>query len=235
MANTTQYIMDYAMRNGVFCIDDIVRSLPKDGTISLSSIKSTITRLVNTERLARVKRSVYALVPTTKNAFDVVLGERERELNGMLKEKFPFATFCIYNGGTLAALQHHLSFNNATYIETEREVMEAAFVFLRDLGYDVYLNPKADMVAAYIDLKAAPVVIKPLKSESPMVVRDGVVVPTLEKVLVDIRKDADFGYLQCGESDKMLANAESLYMINYSRLSRYGRRRGINMNNNDCS
>lgn len=228
MTNTTQYIMNYAMQNKTFCIDDLLCMLPQDNTTSLSSIKSTITRLVNSERLARVKRGVYSFIPTMKNSFEIVIGEKEKQLNELLKEKFPFATFCIYNGGTLAPLQHHLSYNNATYIETERTVMEAAFEYLRDNGYEVYLNPKSDMMSTYVNLKSAPIIIKPLKTEAPTTEQDGVVVPTLEKILVDIQKDADFSYLQGAESDNMLSNAESLYMINYSRMYRYGRRRGLN-------
>lgn len=228
MTNTTQYIMNYAMQNKTFCIDDLLCMLPQDNTISLSSIKSTITRLVNSERLARVKRGVYSFIPAMKNSFEIVIGEKEKQLNELLKEKFPFATFCIYNGGTLAPLQHHLSYNNATYIETERTAMEAAFEYLRDNGYEVYLNPKSDMMSTYVNLKSAPIIIKPLKTEAPTTEQDGVVVPTLEKILVDIQKDADFSYLQGAESDNMLSNAESLYMINYSRMYRYGRRRGLN-------
>lgn len=229
MANTTQYIMNYAMQNQTFCIDDLLCMLPKDSSISLSSIKSTITRLVSSERLARVKRGVYSYIPAMKNSFEIVIGEKEKQLNELLKEKFPFATFCIYNGGTLAPLQHHLSFNNATYIETERIVMESAFEYLRDKGYEVFLNPKSDIVSTYIDLKSAPIIIKPLKTESPTTEQDGIVIPTLEKILVDIQKDADYSYLQGAESDNMLSNAESLYMINYSRMYRYGRRRGLNL------
>ena len=31
-----------------------------------------------------------------------------------------YAHFCIYNGNIISPLQHHLSANNITYIETER-------------------------------------------------------------------------------------------------------------------
>ena len=229
MANTTEYIMNYAMRNSRFCIADLMQGLLENSSVSLSSIKSTITRLVHSGRLARVKRGVYSFMPAMKNSFEIVIGEKETQLNTLLNEKFPFATFCIYNGETLAPIQHHLSFNNATYIETERIVMESAFSYLRDEGYVVFLDPDADMMSTYIDLKSAPIIIKPLITESPTTEQDGMVVPTLEKILVDIQKDADFSYLQGAESDKMLANAESLYMINFSRLHRYGKRRGLNI------
>ena len=229
MANTTEYIMNCAVQNQVFCINDLLRKLPEDDASSLSSIKSTITRLVRSGRLARIKRGIYSLMPAMKNSFQIVLGENEKRLNVLLKEKFPFATFCIYNGQSLAPLQHHLSFNNATYIETERAVMEFAFDYLRDNGYNAFLNPNADMMAKYIDLKSSPIIIKPQKTESPTTEQEGFIVPALEKLLVDIQKDADFSYLQGAESDYMLENAQSLYMINFSRLQRYGRRRGLNI------
>lgn len=229
MTNTTEYIMGYAKQNQIFCIADLMRMMPENNATSLSSIKSTITRLIKSERLVRIRRGTYSLMPAIKNKLDIVIEEKEKIVNDLLKEKFPFATFCIYNGKTLAPLQHHLSFNNATYIETERTVMEAAFSYLRDNGYTVFLNPKADIVSTYIDLKTAPIIIKPLITESPTAEQSGMVVPTLEKILVDIQKDADFSYLHGTEGDNMIANADSLYMINYSRLYRYGRRRGLNL------
>jgi len=51
--------------------------------------------------------------------------------------------------------------------------------------------------------------------------------PTLEKLLVDIQKDADFDYLQGAESLYMYQMAFDLYTINTQRLMRYAKRRGI--------
>ena len=64
-------------------------------------------------------------------------------------------------------------------------------------------------------------------TESPIEQVDGVPSPTLEKLLVDIEKDADFQYLQGAEAARMRENAESLYYINTTRLNRYARRRGL--------
>ena len=53
----------------------------------------------------------------------------------------------------------------------------------------------------------------------------GVTVPMLEKLLVDIRCDADFDYLGGGEAFRMLENAVSLYLVNRTKLLRYAGRR----------
>jgi len=56
---------------------------------------------------------------------------------------------------------------------------------------------------------------------------EGIRIPTLEKLLVDIQKDADFDYLRGAESLYMYQMAFELYNINTQRLMRYAKRRGI--------
>ena len=55
----------------------------------------------------------------------------------------------------------------------------------------------------------------------------GITVPTLEKLLVDIRVDEDFFYLQGSEAFYVLRNAADRNVINISKLMRYARRRHI--------
>lgn len=227
MISATQYILTYAEQNSPFLISELMQSLPDTEKLSKRSVVCTISRLVDSHRLARIARGVYSKVYEHKNKFNVVLGEMEREVYELLSSQYPLATFCIYNGQTLAPLQHHLSYNTITYVETERVVIEAAFNTLRDHGYSVFLNPKEEVVTLYIDLKQPAVIVKPLVSEAPLDKQDGFIVPTLEKLLIDILKDPDFSYLQGIESDYMLENANALYSINTSRLARYARRRGM--------
>ncbi|MDY4998619.1 MAG: DUF6577 family protein, partial [Bacteroidaceae bacterium] len=64
-------------------------------------------------------------------------------------------------------------------------------------------------------------------TEAPLQTMEGVTVPTLEKLLVDINKDPDFSYLQGAEAERIMANAKALYIINATRLRRYAKRRGL--------
>ena len=230
MINVTKNIIYFAMQNESFCIHDLFDYLAKRGEISQSSVKSTITRLVKANKLTRLQRGIYAYTDgRQKSDYKAVVDERERHLYFELRHRFPFAHFCVYNGGSLASLQHHLFYNNATYIETDRAAMESVFYTLRSQGRDVYLNPKLEVTTLYIDFKKAPIIIKPLTTESPLHDSEGVMVPTLEKLLIDIRKDVDIFYLQGAEYENIIYNANSLYKINHSRLNRYGRRRGISI------
>ena len=117
--------------------------------------------------------------------------------------------------------------NSITYIETEREATSAVFNHLRDVGRTVYLRPTRELIYNYIDLSQPAIFVKPLITESPVQECNGVLVPTLEKLLVDLQQDDDFFYLQEAEGVNIFRNALSLYTINESRLLRYASRRGI--------
>ena len=77
----------------------------------------------------------------------------------------------------------------------------------------------------YVDISQPGLIVKPMVTGSPLQECDGVVVPTLEKILVDIRRDADLDYMGGGEAFRVLENALSLYSLNTTKLLRYAGRR----------
>ena len=51
--------------------------------------------------------------------------------------------------------------------------------------------------------------------------------PSLEKLLIDIRRDKDFDYLAGEECSRMLENAFNMFTVNTTKLLRYAGRRGV--------
>lgn len=201
--------------------------LKENGQSSSNTMTCMLTQMVDTGELHRVSRGLYALASDNKQTFHAVLDDKEKEVSKKLKNKFPFATFCIYNGRSLSPLQHHVSENNVTYIETERFAVESVFDFLKSEGYIVWNNPNSDFIYRYVNLKEESFIVKPLITESPIEESDGILVPTLEKMLVDIKRDPCFEYLHGTESSRMWQNAKDMYNINQTRLRRYAHRRGL--------
>ena len=68
-------------------------------------------------------------------------------------------------------------------------------------------------------------VVNPLYTESPLETVDGIVVPTAEKVLVDIVANPEFFYLQGSEANTIYSNVLRDCYISIPRLKRYARRR----------
>ena len=217
--------MDYAALHSDFGLHDLYAHLDGEADISRQTVSWYLTKLTESGQLRRIGHGKYA--KADKQQFAIVPTDDQQQLNEILKKHWPFAHFCIYDGSVISPLQHLLAANNITYIETEREATSAVFNHLRDEGRTAYLRPTRDLIYKYIDLSQPAIFVKPLITESPVQECNGVLVPTLEKLLVDLQKDADFFYLQEAEGFNIFRNAMSLYTINESRLLRYASRRGI--------
>lgn len=225
MKNYSQDIMDYAALHSDFGLHDLYAYLDGEADISRHTVSWYLTKLTESGQLRRIGHGKYA--KADKQKFTISPTEEQQSLNQALKQHWPFAHFCIYDGSIISPLQHLLAANNITYIETEREATSAVFNHLKDKGLIAYLRPTRDLIYNYIDLSQPAIFVKPLITESPVQECNGVLVPTLEKLLVDLQKDADFFYLQEAEGFNIFRNAMSLYTINESRLLRYASRRGI--------
>lgn len=219
----TTSILNYAENHRDFSIGDLYAHLHEKIDINKSSLSWYLFRLVNENALVRTGRGVYAKI--MKQTFAPQPMEDVRKVYDLLRENFPFAKFCVYQGEIIAPLQHHLSSNRVIYVETDRDSAETVFNFLKDGSRDVYLRPDKEMIYRYVDMDKRVLFVKSLVSEAPLQKVSGVPMPTLEKLLVDILRDADFFYLQGSESERIIENAFSLYAVNRSRLFRYADRR----------
>ena len=109
----------------------------------------------------------------------------------------------------------------------DRNVAEVVFHTLQDKGYKVFYKPGKEEFYKYIDISTPAIIVKPMASDSPLLTIDGVPGPSLEKLLIDIRRDKDFDYLAGEESSRMLENAFNMFPVNTSKRLRYAGRRGV--------
>lgn len=152
MKNYSQDIMDYALSHPQFGLHELYSYLDKEGNkdISHKTVSWYLTKLIESGKLQRVAHGKYDI--GAKQQFLITPTDEQFSLNEELKQKWPFANFCIYNGSVISPLQHHLSANNITYIETERDAVTAVFNHLRDEGKTAYLRPTRELIYNYIDL-----------------------------------------------------------------------------------
>lgn len=223
-----ELILQYSSRNKSFGLTDLWGWLSSKGMTVRNTMNCMLSKMVEEGDIVRIARGRYAAWED-KNTFGVELTKSEVRMAKMLMARFPFAPVCVYNGSVFSPLQHHLSDNRMTYIETDRSAVEAFFDCIREKTERVWLMPDADMLHKYVDLSKGGIIVKPLVTEAPLQETDGVKTPTLEKLLVDIRKDADFSYLQGTEADRMWEYANTLFNINLTRLKRYAKRRGLKL------
>lgn len=227
MTSCKNLILEFSSRSYIFGIEELYNWISSVARYSRNTVMCLLYRMVKAGDIIRIAKGLYAKA-TGKTVFKAFPSDKEIALAKKISDKFPFAPLVIYNGSVLSPLQHHLSANNITYIETDRSALESIFNYLKKEYDKVWIAPDSDFIYRYVDLAKGGIIIKPLVTEAPIQNIAGINTPTLEKLLVDIRKDADFAYLQGTEAERMFENADSLYAINKSRLNRYARRRGIN-------
>ena len=222
MIGVSDNIMNYANGLQKFTIDDIPAEV--SASIARNTLSWHLSNLCRQGKLRRIGRGIYTA--QFSNSFQVKANTKTRSLYNTLSRQFPLADFCIYGGGVITPLLHDLTPNNSIYIETNREVTETVFnVLLPKYKGRLFLSPTKKIATTYIDFSRENIIVKPLITESPLMLDDKVPVPTIEKLLVDTRVDPDFYYLHGYENLEMLRTAITHYNVNQTRLLRYADRR----------
>ena len=126
MTKVEQYIIEFAQASPLFTPADLYNSSKE---ISRRYMQLSLVQLVSKGTISRVKRGWYKMAEKPRFSFEVK--EQTRQLYALLKEAFPYAPFCIYDGECLSPLQHHLSYNALTYVETDKIVSETVFHTLK--------------------------------------------------------------------------------------------------------
>ncbi|MDE6342174.1 MAG: hypothetical protein K2K93_07640 [Muribaculaceae bacterium] len=218
-------ILNFAGSRNSFTLCELSDYVRSREVISDSGILWHIKKLIMQNKLSRLSRGLYGAF--VKKEFAPILTDELKQLYEDISSDFPLIDVAVYSGHDITSLQHHLSANNALYVEVTKEASEVVFHSLIDKKIKVYHKPDSEFMCNYVDLSEHCVIVKPLVTESPLKKIEGIYMPTLEKLLVDINADPDFYCLQGVEASYIMDNARSLYQLNTPKMLRYASRRGI--------
>ena len=143
--------------------------------------------------------------------YKCIITPRMRAVADSLKEAFVGMDHCITDTG------------RNLIVEIPRSKCESVRSVLKQRFQDVALIRNAyPMMEDLHDF----ILVKPLISESPVFENDGVLIPNLEKRLVDYDADREYATLTDQDIQREFQRAFELYPINTSRLLRYAGRKG---------
>lgn len=224
---TTNDILNFAFKHKVFTRKELIANLKSNVQIGSSgTFSEQLNRLLKSGRLLRIKRGVYKLPDDARKDFSVVCSQEIRQINQQLKTQFPFVDYCLWSASALMPYMHHIPKLNFLLVDVEREVAESVFNFLNlDSNNRTFLLPSPKDIERYISTNEA-IIIRPLITESPLKLVDGINTPTIEKVLVDIVGDVEFSFLQGSELNYVYTTIFERYNVNINKLLRYATRRG---------
>jgi len=180
--------------------------------------------MVNSGVLSRTGRGLYQL--GTGHNYTPELSPRILKINKLLKKRFPLISYCVWDSGMLNEFAQHLSSYHFILVDIERDVAESVYFQLKEEFSGVFLRPSEMLLNNVLSDFRLPLVVRYLVSESPISMRNDMPVVTVEKMLVDIFSDPEFGYLIGSERRAIFSNAYYKYIINENKLLRYAARKG---------
>ena len=164
--------------------------------------------MVQRRALQRLRRGVYTR--QDKREFRLTIANPLASLFHAVRKNLPYVELCVWRSDVLQDLTQHFPDRSVSIIEVEKDGQAAVQEFL--VGMD-------QPAVAYEDLPAV---------ERSFPGRKYVVVPCLEKILVDIVQDRNlFGFLEGAETHHIYEAASDRYHIQLDTLLRYASRRGV--------
>lgn len=140
-----------------------------------------------------------------------IITHKMREVADFLVNSFVGMDNCITDNG------------RNLIVEVPRRMCEPVCIFLKQHFGDVALIRDAYPL---IDDLHDFILVKPLVSEAPVYNENGIVMPDLEKILVDHQSDKEYASLTEEDIQREYQRAFELYPVNMSRLLRYAGRKG---------
>lgn len=203
---------------------DLVQCILKDFPyLKDSSINVYLSQLKKKGVLKNPARGVYAL--KGKEEFCPSVDTKLKRQFNKIKKDYPFIEFCIWNTKWLNELMRHQPFKYYTVLELEKDVTESVFYNLKEQGKQVFLEPDAETFELYIHNSDDVIIIKQLISEAPLQKVGNIVIPCLEKLLVDMTIDTKVYAAQQGELDFIYTSAFEKFEVNKAKMKRYAYRR----------
>jgi len=188
-----------------------------------STITVYLSKLKKSGIIKNPSRGVYSV--ENRTFFQPVIDLSLKKTFNKIKKKFPYINFCVWNTKWISDVMRHQPFKQYQIIEIEKDAAKQVFNMLTKKVNNVFLNPNFEIFERYINNTEDAVIIKYLVSEAPLIKVDNVVIPTFEKLLVDVLIDVDIFSAQQSEIEFIYNTAFSKFQINRNKMKRYALRR----------
>ncbi len=197
----------------------------RDTFIKKSTVNWRIYKLVEKGIIQRIGRGKYRL--GEQKEFHPEINQSMKSLYTILKNEYPYLDISIWTSEWISQWMLHIPSTNKTIIEVEKGTEDNVFYFLSDIRKNVFLNPSTDILDKYALENKKQIIIKNLVTDAPLQKINNLIIPTLEKIIVDLILDVKtLSEYQGRDLESIIENAYQSYSIREDKLLRYaGRRR----------
>lgn len=189
-----------------------------DNTINMYLSKLKKEGVINSP-----SRGIYEMDSHTP--FQPNISIRLKRMFKKVKREFPYISFCIWDTRWLNELMRHQPFKHYVVLEVEKDASESVFSFLSENHKNVFFNPDEEIFDRYIHKQDEVLIVKSMVSEAPLTEQEKIVIPALEKLLVDMLIDTELFSAQQNEKEFMMRTVTEKYTVNELKMRRYAVRR----------
>lgn len=134
---------------------------------------------------------------------------------------------CLWSTACLNEFTQHLTASHFLVVEVPRDYLSAVFIHLQNRYHRrTFLNPKPEVLAYYVKETVRPILVIPSVSRAPVQRINGVSIPRLEKLLVDLYSCPSlFSAYQGHELMTIFTNARRQYFLDERTMLCYAQRR----------
>jgi len=218
-----QKVVDYVTRHETISIEEMMQDL----RVTRITAKNYLSRLARLDIIKRIGRGLYQVGKGTTVAARL---PSDLSLIGQyLKERFPMARIVIWSMSMLANYAHYAIGRDLVVLETDRLLSPSIRDALIERGYRTVLNPENRDFKEYAYYRDKAIFVLERKEEYAVFEAEGLLIPTPERIWLDIyyfitRKDLAFPPSELG---LIFANMLRKEGINFNRLLRCARRRNL--------
>ncbi len=146
-----------------------------------------------------------------------------KKIIAVMEKKYPLLSFSVWSTEQLKSFAHHMFVRFVTFVYVDRDAMAGVYDFLKDSGYDVWLNPRGNDARKF-SIGEKTVVIRPAITRQ----RSSGHLADIEKILVDLLIEAsDLKLMDEDEHSRILGNVLAAGRIDVGALLNYAKRRKL--------
>lgn len=212
------------IKKEIFTRQDIFETVHSiDNTFRETQMRNLMEQLLARGTIVRVGRNMYSK-NQNKKKFSAELSGDAKEIKFLLKEKYPYLQFQIWEMTCLNEFLNHLIAHNRIFVDTENDSCESVYTALADrYNGRVLLKPTEKELSYYCGENS--IIIDRLVGEYPIDTRDAHEI-RLEKIVVDLFSNKILqSMVSKGDYPELLNRMFEKYIINQNTLFRYARRR----------
>lgn len=201
-----------------------------EGEIKKTTLAWRIYDLKNKQIITETSRGIYSL--TIKPIYEPAVGKVIADIASIFKNNYRDASYCIFDINWVNEFAVHQFSRDIVIFETEKDLIDSVSHTLADHKYLSVISSLRAQLLSYTGPVVPLIILQPIISRAPVgsveiIEGDPVMVPTLEKMLVDVFINTNvFRFLAGAEMLRIFKYATQRYTLNFTTLLSYASRRG---------